>query len=146
MLQHFKLALWLKLLFASTAYTAYHYIDLACCCKLVSFETVNFDCQLCCLLLQDYLTLADRTQIYQMSSLDPAFTVAYNNTRDFVMRTYNLTEDQAITAITTVVDFGVTQVVDGKQCPDQHCVDGCCFNYIINYQSLCMINRGGERE
>ena len=32
-----------------------------------------------------------------------------------MMRTYNLTEDQAITAITTVADFGVTQVVDGKQ-------------------------------
>ena len=43
-----------------------------------------------------------------------AFTVAYNNTRDFAMRAFNLTEDQAITAITTVMDFGVTQVVDGE--------------------------------
>ena len=49
-----------------------------------------------------------------MSSLDLAFTVAYNNTRDFSMRAFNLTEDQAITAVSTVMDFGVTQVVDGE--------------------------------
>jgi len=49
-----------------------------------------------------------------MSSLDTAFTTAYNSTRDFAMRTFNLTEDQAVTAVTTVMDFGVTQVVDGK--------------------------------
>lgn len=64
--------------------------------------------------LQDYLALPDRTSIYKMSTLDSAMTDTYNNTRDFVMRTYNLTEDQAITAITTLADFGVTQVVDGK--------------------------------
>ncbi len=64
--------------------------------------------------LQDYLTLPDPSQIYKMSSLDMAFTTAYNSTRDFAMRTFNLTEDQAITAVTTVMDFGVTQVVDGK--------------------------------
>lgn len=63
--------------------------------------------------VQDYLTLDDPTDIYDMSSLDMAFTNAYNNTRDFAMRTFNLTEDQAITAITTVMDFAVTQVVDG---------------------------------
>ena len=63
--------------------------------------------------LQDYLTLDDPTSIYDMSSIDMAFTNAYNNTRDFAMRTFNLTEDQAITAITTVMDFAVTQVVDG---------------------------------
>lgn len=64
--------------------------------------------------MQDYLKLDDPSQIYHMSSLDMAFTTAYNSTRDFAMRTFNLTEDQAITAITTVMDFGVTQVVDGK--------------------------------
>ena len=64
--------------------------------------------------MQDYLTLPDPSQIYKMSSLDMAFTTAYNSTRDFAMRTFNLTEDQAITAVTTVMDFGVTQVVDGK--------------------------------
>lgn len=31
------------------------------------------------------------------------------------MNAYNLTEDQAITAVTTVADFGVTQVVDGER-------------------------------
>ena len=51
-----------------------------------------------------------------MYSVDMAFTVAYNSTRDFAMRasSFNLTEDQAITAITTVMDFAVTQVVDGE--------------------------------
>lgn len=66
------------------------------------------------LTVKDYLTLQDPSQIYQMSSLDMAFTVAYNNTRDFAMRAFNLTEDQAITAITTTMDFAVTQVVDGN--------------------------------
>ena len=65
------------------------------------------------LTLQDYLTLDDPTDIYDMSSIDMAFTNAYNNTRDFAMRAFNLTEDQAITAITTIMDFAVTQVVDG---------------------------------
>jgi hypothetical protein len=36
-------------------------------------------------------------------------TVAYNQTRDWMMGTFDLTEDQAITAITVAVDFGVTQ-------------------------------------
>lgn len=36
--------------------------------------------------------------------------------RDFVMNGFNLTEDQAITAITVAMDFGVTQVVDGNWC------------------------------
>ncbi|KAK9842132.1 hypothetical protein WJX84_007001 [Apatococcus fuscideae] len=52
--------------------------------------------------------------IYQHSTLDLTMTVAYNLTRDFMMRTFDLTEDQAITAITTLVDFGITQVVDGN--------------------------------
>ena len=32
------------------------------------------------------------------------------------MNGFNLTEDQAITAITVAADFGVTQVVDGNWC------------------------------
>ena len=39
---------------------------------------------------------------------------AYNQTRDFMMRAFDLTEDQAITAITALVDFSITQVVDGN--------------------------------
>ena len=31
-----------------------------------------------------------------------------------MMRAFNLTEDQTITAITALVDFSVTQVVDGN--------------------------------
>jgi acetamidase/formamidase len=61
---------------------------------------------------KDYLTelAPDPSTIYGESSIDKAMTVAYNNTRDWVMRVANLTEDQAITAITVAVDFGVTQV------------------------------------
>lgn len=52
--------------------------------------------------------------IYGVSSIDKAMTVAYNNTRDWMMSTLNMTEDQAITAITVAVDFAITQVVDGN--------------------------------
>lgn len=52
--------------------------------------------------------------IYGESSTDKAMTVAYENVRDWLMRSANLTEDQAITAITIAVDFGITQVVDGN--------------------------------
>ena len=52
--------------------------------------------------------------IYGESSIDKAMTVAYNNTRDWMMNTLDMTEDQAITAITVAVDFGITQVVDGN--------------------------------
>lgn len=52
--------------------------------------------------------------IYGESSIDKAMTVAYNNTRDWMMNTLNMTEDQAITAITVAVDFAITQVVDGN--------------------------------
>ncbi|BDA46691.1 probable formamidase C869.04 [Coccomyxa sp. Obi] len=64
----------------------------------------------------DYLKELDMPfkDIYSKSSLDRAFTVAYNNTRDFIMNAFDLTEDQAITAITVGMDFGVDQVVDGN--------------------------------
>ena len=65
-----------------------------------------------------------------MSSLDMAFTNAYNNTRDFAMRTFNLTEDQAITAITTVMDFAVTQVVDGN--------NSCLLLCAVTTHGLCL--------
>ena len=63
---------------------------------------------------QDYLSLDTPSDIYTMSTLDTAFNNTYINARGFMMRTFNLTEDQAITAITTVADFGVDQVVDGE--------------------------------
>jgi len=64
----------------------------------------------------DYLNELPNPQsaIYSNSSIDRAMTVAYNNTRDWMMNTLNMTEDQVITAITIAVDFGVTQVVDGN--------------------------------
>lgn len=52
--------------------------------------------------------------IYNKSSLDRAFTVAYNNTRDFIMNAFDLTEDMAITAITVAMDFGVDQVITSR--------------------------------
>jgi acetamidase/formamidase len=64
----------------------------------------------------DYLTELDNpmSTIYGESSLDKAMTVAYNATRDFLMATTGMTEDQVITAITIATDFGITQVVDGN--------------------------------
>jgi acetamidase/formamidase len=39
---------------------------------------------------------------------------AYRKVRDFLMRTQQLSEDEAISLISIAVDFGVTQVVDGN--------------------------------
>lgn len=63
--------------------------------------------------VQDYLAevATPFSNIYTASSLDRTMTVAYNQTRDFMMRTFDLTEDQAITAITVAVDFEITQVL-----------------------------------
>ena len=38
------------------------------------------------------------------------------------MNGFNLTEDQAITAITVAMDFGVDQVVDGNWCALLHII------------------------
>lgn len=65
----------------------------------------------------DYLAAfpdAPGTIYSEGTDLNKAMTNAYNNTRDFMMRTFNLTEDQAITGMTVAVDFAVTQVVDGN--------------------------------
>ncbi|PSC67996.1 acetamidase [Micractinium conductrix] len=64
----------------------------------------------------DYLSELDdpMSTIYSSSSIAKAMTVAYNNTRDWMMGTFNFTEDQAITFITIAVDFGITQVVNGN--------------------------------
>jgi hypothetical protein len=40
--------------------------------------------------------------------------------RDFIMNAFNLTEDQAITAITVAMDFGVDQV--STLSPSIHCL------------------------
>ncbi|PRW59935.1 acetamidase [Chlorella sorokiniana] len=64
----------------------------------------------------DYLSELEEpmSTIYSKSQIDRAMTVAYNQTRDWMMRTFNLTEDQAISFITIACDFGITQVVDGN--------------------------------
>lgn len=65
----------------------------------------------------DYLTELENptsTVYSEGATLDKAMTGAYRHTRDFMMRSFNLTEDQAITAMTVAVDFAVTQVVDGN--------------------------------
>ena len=64
--------------------------------------------------MQDYLTLDTPSDIYTMSDLNSAFNNTWINARSFMMNAFNLTEDEAITAVTTVADFGVTQVVDGE--------------------------------
>jgi acetamidase/formamidase len=39
---------------------------------------------------------------------------AYRKIRNFLMKTQNLSEDEAISLISVAVDFGVTQVVDAN--------------------------------
>ena len=49
------------------------------------------------------------------------------------MNGFNLTEDQAITAITAAMDFGVTQVVDGNWCA-HHCVASTTMGAALHVQ------------
>jgi acetamidase/formamidase len=55
-----------------------------------------------------------QSDIYQKSSVDLAMRDAFRKTRTFLMRTQNLTEDEAISLMSIAVDFGITQVVDGN--------------------------------
>ena len=55
-----------------------------------------------------------RSAIYEKSSLDPAMRDAFRKTRRFLMTAMDLSEDEAISLMSVAVDFGVTQVVDGK--------------------------------
>jgi acetamidase/formamidase len=52
--------------------------------------------------------------IFKKSSLDNAMRDAYRKIRNFLMKTQNLSEDEAISLISVAVDFGVTQVVDAN--------------------------------
>lgn len=51
--------------------------------------------------------------IYGASSTDKALMNTFQQTRDFVMMQYNLTEREAWTIVTQAVNFGFTQLVDG---------------------------------
>src|SRR4029078_10451962 len=52
--------------------------------------------------------------IYKKSSIDLALRDAFRKMRTFLMSTKGLSEDESFKLISTSVDFGVTQVVDGN--------------------------------
>jgi acetamidase/formamidase len=60
--------------------------------------------------------LGDTAQqdIYASSSIDGAMRDAFRKMRQFLMTTYGLSEDEAISLMSVAADFGVTQVVDGN--------------------------------
>ncbi len=55
-----------------------------------------------------------QSEIFKKSSVDLALRDAFRKMRHFLMKTQNLTEDEAISLMSVGVDFGVTQVVDGN--------------------------------
>ena len=55
-----------------------------------------------------------QADVFQKSSVDLAMRDAFRKTRDFLMTTKGLTEDEAISLMSIGVDFGITQVVDGN--------------------------------
>ena len=57
-----------------------------------------------------------QSEIYKRSSLDPAMRDAMRKMRRFLITAKGLSEDEAISLMSTAVDFGVSQVVDGNWC------------------------------
>lgn len=55
-----------------------------------------------------------QSDIYKKSSVDHAMRDAFRKMREFLMHSYKLSEDEAISLMSVGVDFGVTQVVDGN--------------------------------
>jgi acetamidase/formamidase len=55
-----------------------------------------------------------QSDIYSNSSVDGAMRDAFRKMRRFLMTTYGLSEDEAVSLMSVAVDFGVTQVVDGN--------------------------------
>lgn len=55
-----------------------------------------------------------QSEIYTLSSLDPALKDSSAKLRDFLMNGMNLSEDEAFSLITVGADFAITQVVDGN--------------------------------
>jgi acetamidase/formamidase len=62
----------------------------------------------------DALGESAQQDIYGKSSIDGAMRDAFRKMRQFLMTTYGLTEDEAISLMSVAADFGVTQVVDGN--------------------------------
>jgi acetamidase/formamidase len=59
--------------------------------------------------------LADASTIFQEgASLDLAMADCFIKTRNWLMDTYDLIEEETIALMATAVDFGITQVVDGN--------------------------------
>jgi acetamidase/formamidase len=55
-----------------------------------------------------------QSEVYATSSLDLAMKDAFRKMRRFLMNIKGLSEDEAIALMSSAVDFGVTQVVDGN--------------------------------
>lgn len=55
-----------------------------------------------------------QSEIYKKSSIDFAMRDAFRKVRRFLMGSYGLSEDEAISLISVAVDFGITQVADGN--------------------------------
>jgi acetamidase/formamidase len=62
----------------------------------------------------DALGESAQADIYSNSSIDGAMRDAFRKMRTFLMTTYGLSEDEAISLMSVAADFGVTQVVDGN--------------------------------
>jgi acetamidase/formamidase len=62
----------------------------------------------------DALDESAQADIYSNSSIDGAMRDAFRKMRTFLMTTYGLSEDEAISLMSVAADFGVTQVVDGN--------------------------------
>lgn len=53
-------------------------------------------------------------EIFKKSSIDLAMKDACIKTNKFLIEFYDLTEDEAISVMSTAIDFGITQIVDGN--------------------------------
>lgn len=55
-----------------------------------------------------------QSEVYKKSSLSKALRSAFRITRRFLMETWALSEDEALSLMSVGVDFGITQVADGN--------------------------------
>jgi acetamidase/formamidase/AraC-like DNA-binding protein len=55
-----------------------------------------------------------QSEVYKKSSIDLAMRDAFRKVRRFLMSTFDLKEDEAVSLISVAVDFGITQVADGN--------------------------------
>jgi acetamidase/formamidase len=55
-----------------------------------------------------------QSEVYKRSTVDQALRNTFRQTRRFLMDTYGLSEDDAVSLMSVAVDFSVTQVADGN--------------------------------